>query len=313
MHSDNGSSLSRAGLAHLLVVYIIWSSTYLAIRVAVEEGSGFPPFSMVAVRMFFACAILFVYCFLRGFRLKPTARELMIMGASGALLWVGGNGLVVWAEQHANSGFAALVAASSPIWVALFDSILSKKAPAPLLAGSLLFGFCGLGVLVAPSLLDGGGTDFASGIALLSASVCWGFGSIIQTRYPVNFPSTVISGYQHLVSGFLFLLLAAVFQEPFPHPTSSALLALSYLIVFGSVIAFTSFINVIRLLPINIAMTYSYVNPVLALLLGWWLLDEQITGMTIAGAVMVVVSIVGIFRARYHETATVSAPVADNS
>lgn len=299
--TKNATSLSREGLLSLAVVYTIWSSTYLAIRVAVAEGSGFPPFTMVAGRMFFASIILLAFAFARKYRLRPSLNELLVMGISGALLWVGGNGLVVWAEQHANSGFAALVVASAPIWVAFLDSVLAKKIPSLLLVGSLLLGFCGLGVLVAPSLLSGGETGFSSGVALLVAAVSWALGSIFQTRFPLNIASPVVSGYQHLTACFLFLILALVFQEPLPHPTDSALIAWAYLIVFGSVISFTCFINAIRLLPINIAMTYAYVNPVLALFLGWWLLDETITHWTILGASMVIIGIIGVFRARYSQ------------
>ena len=107
------SSPATSGLFHLFVVYIVWSSTYLAIRVAVREGSGFPPFAMGAGRMFIASLILLGFAYLRKNRLKPSINELLVLGASGTLLWVGGNGLVIWAEQHANSGFAALMVASN--------------------------------------------------------------------------------------------------------------------------------------------------------------------------------------------------------
>lgn len=300
MTTSASTSLSRAGLVNLSVVYVIWSSTYLAIRVAVGEGGGFPPFTMVASRMLAASLILLVFAFLRGYRIRPSFNEMMVLAISGTLLWVGGNGLVVWAEQHANSGFAALMVASVPIWVALIDSVLSRKTPSFLLAGSLLFGFCGLGVLMAPTLLNGSYADLSSGVALLIAPISWAFGSVFQSRYPVNVTSPVVSGFQQLSAGFVFLILVFFLQEPTPQPTPHAYAALAYLIVFGSVISFTSFISAIRLLPINIAMTYAYVNPVLALFLGWWLLDEKITVWTLLGAGMVITAIFGVFRDRHR-------------
>ncbi|MDH7479034.1 MAG: EamA family transporter [Syntrophomonadaceae bacterium] len=310
MTARTSTKLSRAGLIHLAVVYIIWSSTYLAIRVAVAEGSGFPPFTMVAGWMLFASLILLGFAAFRRHRIKPSFNELLVLAVSSTLLWVGGNGLVVWAEQHANSGFAALVVATAPIWAALFDSLLSRKPPALLLVGSLLFGFCGLSLLMVPSLLHGGGTELLSGIALLAAAVSWSLGSVFQARYPLNFVSPVVSGYQHLIAGFVFVLIALVCREPAPSPTSSVWIAWAYLIVFGSVIAFTSYINAIRLLPINIAMTYAYVNPVLALFLGWWLLDERTTVWTILGAAMVVAGIFGIFKARFQQKTGSELPAA---
>lgn len=296
----SSSSPATGGLFHLFVVYIVWSSTYLAIRVAVGEGSGFPPFAMGAGRMFIASLILLGFAYLRKNRLKPSINELLVLAASGTLLWVGGNGLVIWAEQHANSGFAALMVASTPIWVAFLDAILSRKTPSPLLIGSLLFGFCGLGVLMAPSFLMGNTIELSSTIALLGAAFSWACGSVLQVRYPVNLSAPVMSGYQHLISSFGFLVLVFAFREPLPHPTGNAWIAWAYLILFGSVFAFTSFICTLRLLPIHIAMTYAYVNPVLALFLGWWLLDESITFWTLLGAGMVISGVIGIFRDRYH-------------
>jgi len=296
---QSDTTLSRNGLLHLLVVYVVWSSTYLAIRIAVNSENGFPPFIMSSSRMIIAALILLAIAYLCKHKLKPTREELINLSVSGTLLWVFGNGMVIWAEQYADSSFAALVVSSSPIWATMFESIFYKRKPGLILAISLFTGFLGLGVLLYPSLSKGGSTDFSAGIVLVCSAACWALGSIYQSRHPVQLSGQVSSAYQHIAACIGFLIASLVFQEPTPAPTPNAYIAWLYLIIFGSVFAFTSFIIVLKLLPIHIAMTYAYVNPVFALVLGWLLLDEPVTGWTLAGAAMVIASVAGIFKVRY--------------
>src|SRR3972149_3359587 len=154
------SELPLAGMLHLLVIYVIWGSTYLAIRVAVREGSGFPPFTMGALRTLIGGSILLGLAALRRPRLRPTSSEIRVLVASGMLLWVGGNGLVTWAETRAESGYAALIIATIPIWGALMDALIDRRSPPPLLIFSLLIGLAGIGVLSAPHLVGGDARDF---------------------------------------------------------------------------------------------------------------------------------------------------------
>lgn len=295
--------LQASGLFHLLVVYIVWSSTYLAIRIAVSETGGFPPFFMGASRLVVAGIILLIIGKLGKNRIKPTPSEVRILTLSGLALWVGGNGLVMLAEQSADSGFAALLVSASPIWAAVMEWAITRKPPSFILLGSLLLGFLGVGVLMAPSLLSNNSTSLMAGAALILGSICWSVGSVYQARRPVGLAASVMSAYQHLFASLGFLLLALITGEPCPAPTTGAWLAWGYLIIFGSVLAFTSYLLTLRLLPLDIAMTYAYVNPVLALALGWWLLDETITSWTIAGAIMVVIGVVGVFKHKYQTAA----------
>lgn len=290
------SSLSTIGLSHLLVVYIIWSSTYLAIRILVAPGSGFSSWTAGSIRMVVAGLILLLYSVIKKYRIRVSLRELGLLFISGTLLWVGCNGLVMWAEQRSNSGFAALILASTPIWTAVIESLLAKKRPSPLLIASLLLSFTGISVLVAPSLLQGSTTQLAAGMTLVLAAISWSAGSVLQSRYSINVEATVTAAYQHLLGGVGFIFIALLSGQTWNQGTHSAWLALAYLIVFGSVIAFTSFIKALQLLPINIVMTYAYVNPVLALILGWWLLNEALTIWTLVGAIMVILGVVGVFR-----------------
>jgi drug/metabolite transporter (DMT)-like permease len=287
--------LPLAGLLHLFVTYVVWGSTYLAIRVAVREGAGWGPFWMGATRVLVAAALLFLFNKLRGPRLKPTRSELGILVATGLLLWVGGNGAVNWAEQRIDSGLAALIVGTMPIWVALMESLLDRRRPSLLLSSSLVVGFCGLVVLTYPMLEDGVKSDLLGVLAVVFAAVSWGFGSIIVNRRPLSLDPIVISGWQQLVGGVGFTIVALLVREPAPQPTPEAWAAWAYLVVFGSLLAYTSFVYALKLLPTTVVMTYAYVNPVIAVLLGWLILSEPITVFTLVGMVLIVGGVYGVF------------------
>lgn len=304
------SSLSTAGLLNLTVVYIVWGSTYLAIRVAVREGSGFPPFMMGAMRVILGGGLLLLWSGLSRKRIRLTRKELLLVAASGLLLWFGGNGLVVWAEQRAASGYAALVIAATPVWVALIEAVLDRRSPTFLLVASLAIGFAGIGILSAPLLRQSTRADVLSVGALLMAAVSWGTGSVLQSRNHVDLGPRVSSGYQQVFGGLGFLLAAVVFGEPLPTPTTQAWIAWVYLVVIGSVFAFTAYVQALRLLPTSVVMTYAYVNPVIAVVLGWLILREPITLWTICGAALVLLAVAGVFRDRMRRS---SEAIGDRS
>jgi drug/metabolite transporter (DMT)-like permease len=295
------SELPLAGLAHLAVLYTVWSSTYLAIRIAVRDGAGFPPFWMAGTRALTAGLIVLVWCALRGERLRLRRAELAVLGMSGLMLWVGGNGLVTWAEQRAESGFAALLVGSMPIWVALIEALLDRRAPSRTLIVALLIGLAGVALLTSPSLR---GAEAPSTLALIAAPVIWAGGSVIQQRRKVDVPPLVSSGFQMVIAAGGFAVLVMLLGEPAPAPVPEAWLAWAYLVVFGSVIAFTSFVHALQLLPSSVVMTYAYVNPVFAAVLGWLLLDEAITWRVVAGGALVLAGVAGVFRERYFSERT---------
>ncbi len=289
------------GILNLLVVYVVWGSTYLAIRVAVRDGAGFPPFTLAASRVIVAGSLLLLAAFLTKQRIKPTRKEWLVLAGSGVLLWLGGNGLVSLAEQRINSGLAALIIGSTPIWVAVIEAILDRRVPSALLIVALLVGFGGIGVLSAPLLLSGVRADALSVIVILVATLSWGSGTILQRRNPVSLSPTVSSAYQHLFGGVGLTLAALLTREPLPTPTREAWLAWGYLVVFGSLLAFTAYVRALRLLPISIVMTYAYVNPVIAVILGWMILRESITLWTVAGTALVLIGVAGVFREKMRE------------
>ena len=290
--------LDRTGLAHLSVVYIVWGSTYLAIRVAVREGSGFPPFSMAFIRVMAASVILLLWARLRRERIRLSLSELGLLAGTGVMLWVGGNGLVNWGETRVSSGLAALLVAAMPIWAECIACVIDRRFPGWRMAGSVFLGFLGVGVLSWPLLRQGTTADVLAVIALLFAPLFWAAGSIWLIRRKPDLSDRVMSGWQQLLGGIGLLILVLIRREPLPAPSGEAWMAWGYLVLFSSVICFTSYLTTMRLLPYQIVMTYAYVNPVIAVFLGWLILGETVTGWTITGASLVVLSVLGIFRNR---------------
>lgn len=292
------AGLDPLGLANLLVVYIVWSSTYLAIRFAVREGAGFPPFILGLMRAAVAAVILLLWARLRGERLRLTRDEVLTLSLSGLLLWVGGNGLVTFAEQRTASGLAALLVAASPIWAAIFEAVIDRKWPSGQLAFSLLVGFGGIALLTAPELLTGVQADTIAILALIGAPATWAAGSVLQARRPVASSSRISSGYQMAFGAIGFAIVALLLGEPLPTPTTEAWIAWIYLAIVGSIFAFTAYVTALKLLPTRVVMTYAYVNPVLAVILGAVVLGEQVTVWTLAGSVFVLLGVAGVFRER---------------
>lgn len=298
LKSTQARQIPFAGLLHLSVVYFVYGSTYLAIRVAVQEGGGFSPFILGLSRLILAGLVLLLWAVLARERIRITRDEALVLGLSGLLFWTGANNMVMLAEQRASSGLAALIAAATPIWTALIDSGLDRRLPSMRLTLALLVGFAGIGLLSAPSLGTGTQGDATSIALLVGASISWACASVLQSRRPLKLAPQVNSGYQHLFGSVGFLVFTLIAREPKPTPSPQAWLAWGYLVLFGSVLAFTSYMQVLRLLPINLVTTYAYVNPVIAVLLGALILKEPITLWTVGGAFLVLIGVVGVFRDR---------------
>lgn len=197
-----------------------------------------------------------------------------------------------------DSSMAALVIATIPLWMVLLESILDRKKPSYGLVLSLIVGFAGTALLSARTLQSGDVGDIASLLALVLASISWTLGSLLQSRRPVSLSIEVSAGYQQIFGGLGFVVLVLLTGEPIPTPTTDAWLAWGYLIIFGSVIAFTAYVRILQLLPMSVAMTYAYVNPVIAVILGFVILSEPLHLTTLAGAALVLLGVVGIFRDR---------------
>ena len=209
-----------------------------------------------------------------------------------------GNGLVNFAEQRADSGMAALFVAAVPIWAILIEAVLDKRLPSILLIGSIIVGFGGITLLAIPGIVNGEPAEVLSILALLVAGFTWAAGSVRQKRKPVSLNPIINSGYQMLFGGLGLILFVLLSGEPIPAPAADAWLAWGYLVIFGSIIAFSAYVIALKTLPIELVVTYTYVNPVVAVLLGWLILGEQITLLTISGMALVLLGVAGVFRER---------------
>jgi len=287
--------LSLLGLINLLIVYVLWSSTFLAIRVAVIGQDGIPPFLMGTGRMFVAGVSLLIIGYLNKHRLKPSKQEVIVIITSSLLIWGGGTALLTWGMQHVQSVVAALITASVPIFVAVVNAILKREFPSLLLTSSLLLGFCGLSTIVWPSLVNGKSTEMAALLAVVCSAILCAVGFAIQSRFTVTLSAQIFSGYQLLAASSIFGSLMLFNHESLPQISFVALLAWGYLTVTTG-LGVMAFAYILKLLPINIAMTYAYVNPVLALFWGWLILKEQVLIATLLGAVMVILAVIGVFK-----------------
>ena len=269
-------------LLALFAVYAIWGSTYLAMRVALETV---PPFLMSGPRFLVAGTAMYAYLRLRGAP-RPTRAEWGASAKIGVLLLTCGNGAVAIAEQSISSGVAAVVVASMPIWAAVFGRLFGMPAQGGEWLG-LLLGFSGVVLL---NLGGGLGLD-ARGLVLVVAPIAWAAGSVWSKRLPLP-EGTMATATQMIVGGASMIVLALLTGERLTHlPSARSMAALVYLTVFGSIVAFTAYNWLLRNVRPALATSYAYVNPLVAVLLGWLLGGESIGVLTLAAAA---VSIAGV-------------------
>ena len=290
-----------AGLPHswqiwgaLWIVYIVWGSTYLAIRIMVETV---PPLLGAGVRFFVAGGLLVLFLALRrGFRaVRPSRGELLSALAVGLLL-PGANAVVSVAEQEVPSNLAALLIGSVPLWVILLRAATGERVSARS-AVAVLIGFAGVALLVRPGEQSGDAT-VAGLLACVGAAVMWASGSFASPRLTLPRDPLVSVGWQMLLGGLVILVVGLGAGEAGDVHSFSlrSVAALAYLVVFGSWVAYTAYAWLLQNAPISRVATYAYVNPVVAIVLGWLVLDELVTGTTILGAAVIVASVALVVR-----------------
>lgn len=272
----------------LLIVYVVWGSTYLAIRVAIDT---LPPFLMAGVRFLVAGAILFWWAERRGDRTAdaPGRAQWRAAAIVGAGLFLGGNGGVVFAESRIPSGVTALLVATLSLWMALLAWLVHGERPSRRALVGLPIGFVGTALLVGP--VETSGIDpLGAGVCLL-ASLSWAAASLYSRQAPLPARTAVSTGMQMLAGGAWMILAGVLTGEPAhldPSRFSTAsLVAFVYLIVAGSLLAFTAYAWLLRNAPTSLVATYAYVNPVVAVALGWTILAEPVSPrMLVAGAII---------------------------
>lgn len=275
-------------------IYIIWGTTYLAIRIAVET---IPPFLMAGTRFIIAGIITFVFLFARGARFpsRPHWRSAFILGA---LLLVGGNGFVTWSEREVPSGIAALVIATVPLWVTLFDWLMFRApVPGKKMVAGLILGFLGIGLLIGGGQFQGtSNVRMISVIVLLMAPILWSLGSLKSRKADLPQNAFMSTSMEMLAGGLLLIIAGLITGEAgqlnVAQIAPRSLIAMLYLTFFGSIVALTAYIWLLKTVEAAKVATYSYVNPAIAVFLGWLILSEPVTLQILAAIVVIILGVI---------------------
>jgi drug/metabolite transporter (DMT)-like permease len=303
--NDGRTHASRAQIiAAFASIYLVWGSTYLAIRYAIET---IPPFTMGGVRFLISGALLYVWARYRGAP-KPTRLHWRNATIAGGFLLLGGNGAVVWAEQFVPSGLTALLVSILPFWLVIIEWVRPpRRRPSGLVLVGLVLGFIGIIVLVGPGNLGGQGDIRPLGaLVLILGSLSWAIGSFWSRDAELPRSGLLTTGMEMLTGGALLLIVGVVSGElgdfDLRRVSSESAIGLLYLITFGSLIGFTSYIWLLdKVSPARLG-TYAYVNPIVAVLLGWAIAGETLSIRTGVAAAIVICAVALITSARSTTT-----------
>jgi drug/metabolite transporter (DMT)-like permease len=310
MASPRRASTLNVWLA-LATVYLVWGSTYLAIAIAVQT---LPPLFYSGVRFGSAGLLLTAWLAFRGVDLRVSGRELAGAAIVGTLLLSLANGLVNVAERTVPSGVAALIVASIPLWIVVYRLVAGERIGRDLLAGVFL-GLVGVAILVVPGGLNGT-IDLLGAFLLFIATLSWALGTFLSPRLATPRNAFVSTAYQMLAGGVV-LIVVAVAKGEIAHVDPStfslrSLVALAYLVLFGSLVAFSAYTWLLQNAPVSLVSTYAFVNPVVAVVLGALVLGEAITANVLIGAAVIVVAVAFIvFRQNAARRAERLAPTAE--
>ncbi|OLB17066.1 MAG: hypothetical protein AUH12_05485 [Gemmatimonadetes bacterium 13_2_20CM_69_8] len=288
------AALRGKALVAYLVVCIVWGSTYLAIKVGVGE---LPPFLFGGLRFLMAGVLLLGVALALGDQLPRQLSDWRTQGIVGLLLLGGGNALVVWAEQYTGSGTASIFVVTVALWMAFLDAIIpggSGELGWRVIAG-LILGFLGTGLLVGANPAEILHADLRGPLALTCASASWSLGSVYSKRHKTNTSPYIGAALQMLAGGGAVALLGTALGEWSRwHLTAKGAGAVAYLVVFGSILGYSAYTYALRHASPTIVGTYAYVNPVIAVLLGWLILGEPVTARTFLAMALIVGAVVWI-------------------
>jgi drug/metabolite transporter (DMT)-like permease len=287
------TSMDIRVLLAFFAIYVLWGTTFLAIRVAVQEV---PPLFAAGARFFVAGVLLYGFMRLRG-QPAPTRAQWRSLALIGLLMFVAEYGPLFWAEKYVPSGIASVLEATLPLITLVIETLLFRQQRFhwPLLVSTLL-GFCGVGVL----LLHSGEQQFGvlPCVAILAGATAWALGSVLNRSLDLPKSLPLTSGAAMMLGGGMLLALSASFGEmhPLPHVSMRAVWALLYLIVCGSLLGFTAFVWLLARMPATRVASHAYVNPVVAVALGYFVAGEAVTPRTLVGTALVLASVVLILR-----------------
>jgi drug/metabolite transporter (DMT)-like permease len=287
------------------LVYVVWGSTYFFIQVAIN---GFPPFLMGAVRFLGAGILMLGWCAAKGDKLW-IKRDITTAAISGCLMLVGGMGIVIWAERTIPSAMVAIIVSIGPLWFVLLDrSNWLTNLRSASTVGGLIIGFAGVCLLFGEAIvqsLDGSFSreQLISLGLLIFGPGAWALGGLYSKKRPGSGPSRLNTAWQMFIAGIIYLPISALHNEfdgfdPGAVPLT-AWLAISYLIVFGSIIAFTAYVWLLSVRPATQVSTHAYVNPVIAVLLGVWVGNEKISIWQLIGLGIILLSVLLINYRQY--------------
>jgi len=285
----------------LSIVYLAWGATYPSMRVMVETV---PPLLGSGLRFVIAGAVMLAFV---GRRLRPTRRQLAGALLVGLLL-PGANALVTVAEQEVPANIAALLIASVPLWVLLLRRALGEGVTRAGLA-AVLVGFAGVALLLQPGEQSAGASVLAL-LAVVGAAVMWASGSVASTRLELVPDPLVSTAWAMLLGGLAITTTGFAIGEGVETPSVRSAVGFAYLVVIGSIVAYTAYAWLLRNVPLQRVATYAYVNPVIAIVLGALLLDEAITAVTLVGAALIIVSVALVVRTTTPRTAARTASTA---
>jgi drug/metabolite transporter (DMT)-like permease len=275
-------------------IYVVWGSTFIALAIAVRD---LPPFLAMAFRHLTAGAILLAIALPRSREGDPIGRRQVAAAfVFGGLLFVTGHGALAWAQKTVPAGVAALLIGSIPIWLALFDRVFfGRRLPRSAYAGFVL-GFAGLAFLFDP--FGDGSVDRVAALAIVASAMFWAAGSLYSRSAPLPKHPLASAGLASLCGGIMLAVLSGLTGELGEADwTRDAVLAIAYLVVAGSLVGFTAYVWLLRVAPVSLVATYAYVNPIVAVALGWALLDEAITLQMVVAGAAVLTSVAMIVRA----------------
>ncbi len=280
-------------LLAFFAIYFLWGTTFLAIRIAVEE---LPPLFAAGTRFLIAGVVLFGFMLARG-ETRPSARQWRNLLVMSLLMFVAEYGPLFWAEKFVPSGVVSVLAATIPILTLVLEMlVLRQQRWSVSVAAATLLGFAGVGVL----LLPGGAQHFpvAPCFAILAGCTAWSLGTVLSRRMELPKARPLTAGATMMLGGAMLLALSGVFGEmhPLPHISLRAAMALLYLIVFGSLLAFTAFVWLLAHMPATRVASHAYVNPIVAVALGYFAGGEIVGIRTLAGTALVLISVFTILR-----------------
>jgi drug/metabolite transporter (DMT)-like permease len=272
-------------------IYVIWGSTYLLNKIAVTE---IPPLFLSSIRFIIAGILIFIIAKFLKLPLKLTKKQFLNNTIAGFLFLVYGNGVFVWALKYVDTGFAALEASLLPLVVLLLMRILHGKKIKKMSLIGVGFGIAGIYLLVSQQEIVANEGNIIGVLMILTCIVSWAFASVFVSTADMNKSYFVNSAYQMLIAGILLSITSLIVGESWSYPTSwssNVKLSMILLVIFGSIIAFTAFNFLLKTVSPEKVATSSYVNPVIAVVLGWYVLDEQITSQTIIAAVLLLTGV----------------------